>query len=86
MKKRYVPLIAFTLAAVLVGSVAYASEKKKKTRLIVHEPSEISEEDLKVELLAGVDDQFQAMSVTKATGSKQDDAQPEADKEKAAVR
>jgi len=68
MKKKYVPIITISLAILLVGSIAYASDKKKKTKLIVHEPSEmseISEEALKAELLSTPEDQLKKQSATK---------------------
>ena len=70
MNKRYVPIIAFTLAVLLVSSVAYASEKKKKARLPVHDPNEMSEEALKVELLAATEGQQEKSPVTKVVSSK----------------
>ena len=70
MNKRYVPIIAFTLAVLLVSSVAYATEKKKKARLTVHDPNEMSEEALKVELLAATEGQQEKSPVTKVVSSK----------------
>jgi hypothetical protein len=69
MKNRYVPIIAFTLAVLLVGSVVYASDKRKKAKLILHEPNEMSEEALKVELLAASDDKPEKIPGTKSAGS-----------------
>ena len=51
MNKKYMPIIAFSLAVILVGSVAYAADRKKKTRAMPQEPGELSEEALKAELL-----------------------------------
>lgn len=65
MKRKYVPIIALSLAIVLVGSIAYASDKKKKTKLVVHEPSELSEETLKTELLSTSEDQLKQQPATK---------------------
>jgi hypothetical protein len=58
MKKKYVPIITLSLAIVLVGSIVYASDKKKKSKLLDYEPSEISEEALKAELLNTSEDQL----------------------------
>ena len=69
MKKRYVPIITFSFAILLVGSIVYASYKRKKARLIIHEPSEMSEEALKSELLAGSENQHEKSSGTKAAKS-----------------
>lgn len=65
MKRKYVPIIALSLAIVLVGSIAYASDKKKKTKLVIHEPSEMSEETLKAELLSTSEDQLKQQPATK---------------------
>ncbi len=70
MKHRYVPIISLTLAIVLVGSIAYSAEKRKKARLIVHEPSEMSEETLRDELLAATEAEHKKTPVTKAASSK----------------
>jgi hypothetical protein len=69
MNKRYTPIITFTLAVLLVGSIAYAADKRKKSRLAVHEPNEISEEALKDELLATVDEQQKKTPDVKAVHS-----------------
>ena len=34
MKGKYLPIIALSLAIVLVGTVAYASDKRKKEKLL----------------------------------------------------
>lgn len=65
MNKKYLPIITLSLAILLVGSVAYASDKKKKAKLVVHEPSELSEEVLKAELLSTSEDQLKKQSATK---------------------
>lgn len=52
MKKQYVPIVTLSLAILLVGSIAYASEKRKKARPAVPDTNELSEETLKAELLA----------------------------------
>lgn len=58
MKRKYLPIITLSLAIVLVGSIAYASDKKKKAKLLDYEPSEMSEEALKAELLNTSEDQL----------------------------
>jgi hypothetical protein len=65
MKKKYVPIIALSLAIILVGSIAYASDKKKKTKLVIHEPGEMSEEILKAELLVTSEEQLKKKPATK---------------------
>lgn len=64
MKIKYVPIITLSLAIVLVGSIAYASEKRKKAKLIDYEPSEMSEEAFKSELLNTSEDQLETQSIT----------------------
>lgn len=57
MKKRYVPIITFTVAILLVGSIAYAADKRKKTKTATDSFNEIPEDEtLQVELLAAVED------------------------------
>jgi len=58
MKRKYVTVITLSLAIVLVGSIAYASDKRKKAKLLVPEPSEMSEEALKTEFLNTSEDQL----------------------------
>jgi hypothetical protein len=79
MNKRYVPIIAFTLAVLLVSSVAYAAEKKKKARPAGNDPNEMSEEAFKVELLAANDEQHAKTFAPKAASA---DKSAEAAKEK----
>ena len=69
MKMKYVPIITVSLAILLVGSIAYASDKKKKSKLLIHEPSEMSEEALKAELLNSSEDQHKKQPVTKVSSS-----------------
>ena len=70
MKKRYAPIITFTIAILLVGSIAYATDKRKKARISVQEPNEIHEEEaLKAELLAAIDDQHKILPDTTAASS-----------------
>jgi len=52
MKKRYVPILTFTVAMLLVGSIAYAADRRKKTKQAAGEGDNLSEEALQVELLA----------------------------------
>lgn len=65
MKIKYVPIITLSLAIVLVGSIAYASDKRKKDKFIDHELSEISEEALKAELLNTSEEQLKQQPATK---------------------
>ena len=69
MKKKYVPLITVSLAILLVGGIAYASDKKKKSKLLINEPSEMSEEALKTELLNTLEVQHEKKPVTKVSSS-----------------
>jgi hypothetical protein len=52
MKKRYVPIITFTLGVLLIGTVVYAADKKKKAKMTAQDPPEVSEEALTAELLS----------------------------------
>jgi len=67
MKKRYVPIITFTVAMLLVGSIAYAADRRKKTKQINDESDNLSEEALKVELLSASDVQLKKTSSTLST-------------------
>ena len=69
MKGKYLPIIALSLAIVLVGTVAYASDKRKKDKLLDFELSEMSEEALKAELLNSSEDQHKKQPVTKVSSS-----------------
>jgi len=69
MKRKYVPIITLSLAIVLVGSIAYASDKRKKVKLIDHELSEMSEEALKAELLNTSEGQLKKQSDAKVSSS-----------------
>jgi len=69
MKRKYVPIITLSLAIVLVGSIAYASDKRKKVKLLDHELSEMSEEALKAELLNTSEDQLKKQSDAKVSSS-----------------
>ena len=52
MRKRYVPILTFTVAMLLVGSIAYAADRRKKTKQAADDAGNLSEEALKVELLS----------------------------------
>jgi hypothetical protein len=67
MKKGYAPIITLAVAVVLVGSVAYAAEKRKKARLVVSDPGGLTEETLKAELLALPAEQHKKSRVQKFT-------------------
>ena len=69
MKRKYVPIITLSLAIVLVGSIAYASDKRKKDKLLDYELNEMSEEALKAELLNSSEDQQKKQPVTKVSSS-----------------
>jgi hypothetical protein len=74
MKKRYVPIITFTVAILLVGSIAFAADKRKKDKLAVNELNEICEDEtLQVELLATVEDQHMESPATKAASPEKTD-------------
>lgn len=66
MKKRYVPIITFTVAMLLVGSIAYAADKRKKTKQAAGELDNLTEEALKVELLSANEDYRQEKSYVTA--------------------
>lgn len=59
MKKRYVPILTFTVAMVLVGSIAYAADRRKKTKRAAGDAEKLSEEALQVELLSAHDEHRQ---------------------------
>ncbi|GAM10355.1 hypothetical protein OR1_02644 [Geobacter sp. OR-1] len=66
MKKRYVPILTFTVALLLVGSIAYAADKRKKAKSLEDDLNALSEDDtLQVELLASVDDRHKPVTDTK---------------------
>ena len=67
MKRKYVPIITLSLAIVLVGSIAYASDKRKKSKLLVPEPSEMSEDALKAEFLNTSEDQLKKQQEIKVS-------------------
>jgi len=67
MKKRYVPIITFTVAMLLVGSIAYAADRRKKTKQMSDESDNLSEEALKVELLSASDVQQKKTAGTLST-------------------
>ena len=65
MKGKYLPIIALSLAIVLVGTVAYASDKRKKEKLLDFELSDMSEEALKAELLNSAEERLKKQPETK---------------------
>ena len=69
MKMKYVPIITVSLAILLVGSIAYASDKKKKAKLVVHDQSELSEEVLNAELLNTSDGKHKQQPATKVAST-----------------
>lgn len=74
MNKRYVPIVTLSLAILLVGSIVYASDKKKKAKVLVPEPNEISEEALKAELLTTPEDQHKKQPVSKVSSLPKNDS------------
>lgn len=56
MKKRYVMIAAFTAAMMLAGSVAYAADRRKKSRQAIDGEQGLSEETLRGELLTAGED------------------------------
>lgn len=70
MKKRYVPIITVTIAILLVGSIAYAADKRKQGKLMIPEPKGMSEEALKAELLESNDDQHKQKQDIKTDSSR----------------
>jgi len=56
MKRRVTQILTFTIAIVLVGSIAYASKKKVKTKSVPQTPETSEEEALKAELLDATED------------------------------
>lgn len=86
MKKRYVTIIAFTAAMVLAGSVAYAADRRKKSRQAADEANSLSEEILKVELLlAGEEGQKKTSPHASGKSGGEDGLQADMDKECAAL-
>lgn len=75
MKKRYVPILTFTVAMVLVGSIAYAADRRKKTKRAAGEAEKLSEEALQVELLSAQDEhrQKKPSDVVKADDARLDE-------------
>ena len=65
MKIKYVTIITLSLAIVLVGSIAYASDKSKKAKLLDYELSEMSEEALQSELLDTSEDKDEKQTDSK---------------------
>ena len=55
MNKR-TKIVTFTLAILLVGSIAYAAEKRKQSRLAAKDLSSIPEEALAAELLESTEE------------------------------
>ena len=55
MNKR-TQIVTFTLAILLVGSIAYAAEKRKQSRLAAKDLSSIPEEALAAELLESTEE------------------------------
>ncbi len=69
MKKRYTPIITLTIAILLLGSIAYAAEKRKQAKLAVRGTDALPEEEtLKAELLATTGDQEKS-AASEAAGS-----------------
>ena len=56
MKRRVAPILTFTIAIVLAGSLAYAAKKKIQAKSVPRTPETSEEEALKVELLNATED------------------------------
>ncbi len=66
MKKR-TKIVTFTLALLLVGSIAYAAEKRRQAKLDIQEPDAMSEEEaLQTELLAAAGEHQEKLTGTEA--------------------
>ncbi|HZV83346.1 MAG TPA: hypothetical protein VFF53_14375 [Geobacteraceae bacterium] len=86
MKKRYVTIFTFTAAMVLAGSIAYAADRRKKTRQAADESNNLSEEILKVEFLsAGEGEQKKTSVPAPVKHGQQDAVQADMDKEYATL-
>ena len=58
MKRRLTPILAIGIMVLLIGSLAYAADRKKRTKLVERTPDTITEEEaLKAELLDALEDQ-----------------------------
>jgi len=80
MKRPVKTIITITVALILAGSLAYAAEKKKQAKAAVHTPEAMTpeEEALQAELLAGIEEHVEKVSVIDAVDSKKiDDARKE---------
>lgn len=87
MKKRYVMIAAFTAAMVLAGSVAYAADRRKKSRQAADEAHNLSEEILRVELLSAVEEGGQRPPLPEQGGQGDRDAvQSDLEREYAALQ
>ncbi len=79
MKKRYTPVITFTIAILLLGSIAYATEKRKQAKLAVRGTDALPEEEtLKAELLATTGEQEKS-AASEAAGSDKSADEDESD-------
>lgn len=72
MKRSLTPVITIGIALILIGSIAYAADRRKQTKLVNNTSPE--EESLRAELLAAVDDHEKKLTGTgdrgKVAGSK----------------
>ncbi len=86
MKKR-TKIVTFTLAILLVGSIAYAAEKRRQSKLDVQESDMTSEEEaLKTELLAASEVHQGKMTGTEAASPEKNvNDSPDAGKENVKV-
>ncbi len=71
MKKRLTPIITLTVAILLVGSIAYAAEKRRQSNVpSVRDPEAIPEDEaLKAELLAATEEHQEKLTSAKAASS-----------------
>ncbi len=55
MKKKLLPAISFGIAVLLIGSIAYATDRKKNAKSVGEHIDDVHEEELQSELLNGRD-------------------------------
>ena len=74
MKRRLIPALSFGIVVILIGSLAYAAEKKKNTKTIDRTTDKIHEEEaLTAELLNAVEKKEHKYQDNVATGKVESD-------------
>jgi len=74
MKRRLIPALSFGIVVILIGSLAYAAEKKKNTKTIDRTTDKIHEEEaLTAELLNAVEKKEQKYLDNVDTGKVESD-------------